>query len=206
MKTTTPRTLAVLKLPLHVPDLIKVAQAIVEAMTGNAALPNPTPALAVVSAAIAALDAAETATKTRAKGTIEVRNTARAALIAALHELKAYVQTVCDANLPQAETIITSAAMSVKKPPAHTKHDFVAKSGATSGSVHLVAKAVSRRASYEWQWSPDGGKTWTQAPSTLQSRTTILALPLAVTCQFRYRAVTKVGEGDWSQVITFLVK
>jgi hypothetical protein len=206
MKTTTPRTLAALKLPLHVPDLIKVAQAIVEAMTGNAALPNPTPTLAVLNAAIAALDAAETATKTRAKGTIEVRNNARAALIAELHELKGYVQTVCDANLTQAGTIITSAAMSVKKPPVHTKHDFVAKSGAVSGSVHLVAKAVSRRASYEWQWSPDGGKTWTQSPSTLQSRTTILGLPLAVTCQFRYRAVTKVGEGDWSQVITFLVK
>jgi hypothetical protein len=203
---TAPRTIAVLKLPVHVPDLIKMGQSIVHAMTGNAAFPNPTPTLATVSTALAALDAAETATKTRAKGTVEVRNTARAAVIAALRELKAYVQQMSDADQAEAATLIASALMSVKKPAVRTRHDFVAKPGATSGSVHLVAKAASRRASYEWQWSPDGGKTWQQAPATLQAKSTLLGLPVATSCLFRYRAVTRVGEGDWSQVISFIVK
>jgi hypothetical protein len=206
MTTTTPRVTAVLKLPTHVPDLIKLGQSIVQAMTGNASFPNPTPPLANVSAAIAALDAAETATKTRAKGTIPVRNTARAAVLAALRDLKVYVQQVSDANHAQAETIIASALMNVRKVAVHTKPDFTAKAGAASASVRLVAKAAARRASYEWQWSADGGKTWTLAATTLQSKTTIGALPLGVSCQFRYRPVTKTGEADWSQAVAMIVK
>jgi hypothetical protein len=206
MTTTQHRTIAVLKLPTHVPDLIKVGQSIVQAMTGNAALPSPTPPLAAVSAALAALDAAETATKTRAKGTVAARNTVRAAVISTLHELKAYVQQASDADPSQAESIITGAAMSVKKASLRPKTDFAAKAGATSGSVHLVAKAAAHRASYEWQSSADGGKTWQSAPATLQAKATVTGLPPATTCLFRYRPVTKVGEGDWSQVVSFIVK
>src|SRR5450755_3077375 len=109
MKTITHRTIAVLKVPLHVPDLIKLAQSVVQAMTGNAHFPSPTPALAVVSAAITALDAAETATKTRAKGTVQVRDKARAAVVSALRGVKVYVQQMSDANPDQADAIIASA-------------------------------------------------------------------------------------------------
>jgi hypothetical protein len=94
---------------------------------------------------------------------------------------------------------------SVKKQVVRPKHDFVAKPGAVSGSVRLVAKATGHRASYEWQWSSDGGKTLNQAPPSLQSKTTILGLPSGTICQFRFRAVTRVGVGDWSQIVTLLV-
>jgi hypothetical protein len=133
MKTKTPRTTVTLRLPLHVPDLIKLAQAIVQALTGNPHFPNPVPPLAIVIAAIAALDAAETATKTRAKGTIEIRDAAYTALVKAMRELKVYVQGVCDANPDQAATIVASALMNVRKPAVRTRHDFVAKHGPTSG-------------------------------------------------------------------------
>jgi len=42
--------------------------------------------------------------------------------------------------------------------------------------------------------------------STLRCKTTIVGLPVASSCSFRYRAVTKAGTGDWSQVVTLLVK
>ena len=206
MKTITHRTIAVLKLPIHVPDLIKLAQSVVQAMTGNAHFPSPTPALTVVSAAITALDAAETATKTRAKGTVQVRDKARAAVVSALRGLKVYVQQMSDANPDQADAIIASALLNVRKPVVRSKHEFTAKAGPTSGSVHLVAKAAAPRGAYEWQWSADGGKTWTPAPTTLQSKTTILQLPLGVNCQFRFRPVLKTGEADWSQVVSLIVK
>jgi hypothetical protein len=206
MATTTHRIIAVLKLPVPVPALIKVGQSVVTAMTGNNYLPNPSPALATVSTALTGLNTAETATKTRAMGTVEARNAQRATVVSQLHQLKAYVQQVCDLDPALAETIIASASMSVKKTAVRIKTDFAAVAGATTGTVHLVARAVSHRASYEWQWSADGGKTWQQAPSTLQAKTTILALPVATSCMFRFRAVTKTGEADWSQVISFLVK
>jgi hypothetical protein len=206
MTTKVNRVIAVLNLPHPVPALIKAGQAIVSAMSGNALLPNPNPSLATVTTEIDGLNSAETDTKTRAKGTVEVRNEKRATVVTSLHQLKGFVQQVSDANPAQAEAIITSAGMSVKKAAVRNKTDFAARPGPTSGTVHLIAKAATHRASYEWQWSADGGKTWQQAPSTLQSRTTLLALPLSVTCQFRFRPVTKTGEGDWSQVISLLVK
>ena len=64
----------------------------------------------------------------------------------------------------------------------------------------------SHRAAYDWEWSSDGGKTWQQAPGTLQAKTTITGLPVSVTCLFRFRSVTKAGESDWSNAITLVVK
>ena len=54
--------------------------------------------------------------------------------------------------------------------------------------------------------NPDGGKTWVDAPPTLQAKMTIGGLPAGVTVLFRYRAVTKTGADDWSAPITFAVK
>jgi hypothetical protein len=113
---------------------------------------------------------------------------------------------VADAAGETAPSVIASAGMGVKKPVLRNKAALAAKAGPTSGTVHLVAKSVTRRASYEWQWSADGGKTWNLAPSTLQAKTTILGLPVATSVEFRFRSVTKAGEGDWSQVVTFVVK
>jgi hypothetical protein len=206
MKIPTNRFLVVAKMPLPVAVLIKFAQALIAAVTGNAHFPNPNPAIADLAKAVDALDAAETATKTRAKGTVAARNAARANLVSMLHAAKAYVQQVADANPDNAQAIITSASFNVRKAPARSKAPFAATQGTTSGVVRLTAKAAAARASYEWEWSADGGKTWTQLPSTLQSKTTVSGLTPATTYQFRYRATTKAGEGDWTQVTSLLVK
>jgi hypothetical protein len=205
--TTLPqhRVLVASKLPEPVPALIKMAQAIFAALTGNAHFPTPNPPLTALNASITALVTTETATQTRAKGTVPARNAARAQLISDLQALKAYVQQVADANPDQAETIIASAGLTVRKTPSLAKPAFVARAGATSGSVKLAARAAALRASYEWEYSVDGGKTWTAAPPTLQAKTTIGSLPVGTNVQFRYRSVTKTGAGDWSQPTSLLV-
>jgi hypothetical protein len=203
--TPTHRILIAGKLPLPVPALLKFAKALSAALTGNTHFPSPNPPLAALNTSIAALDAAETATKTRTAGTVATRNAARLQLLSDLHAARAYVQQVADANPDQAEAIITSAAMTVRKPPAHAKPTFAARQGTTSGSVKLVARAVALRASYEWEWSIDGGKTWTMAPPTLQAKTAISGLPVGTIVQFRYRSVTKTGAADWSQPTSLLI-
>jgi hypothetical protein len=45
----------------------------------------------------------------------------------------------------------------------------------------------------------DGGKTWVITPATLQAKTTVTGLTPGATVEFRYRSVTKTGEGNWSQ-------
>jgi hypothetical protein len=82
---------------------------------------------------------------------------------------------------------------------------FHAKAGAVSGLVKIVAPAGGRRASYEWQYSADGGKTWVDMPGTLQAKTTLSGQQPQATLQFRYRVITKTGQGNWSAAISFLV-
>jgi hypothetical protein len=206
MATVFAIVLAVMKLPKPVPMLLKFVEAFIAALTNNPLLPNSAAIVAALTTAHAALDSAETATKTRAKGTVAARNTARAALVVELQIAKAFVQQAANANPEKAVEIITSGGLVTRKPTTFSKAPFAVKQGATTGTVHLVAKAAAVRASYEWQWSSDGGKTWIALPITLQAKCTASGLPAGTNGLFRVRAVTKTGEGDWSQPVSFIVK
>jgi len=175
-------------------------------MTGNPVFATPTPTLAVVSQAISDLQTAETAALTRAKGAVTTRNEKVTVLVTLLQQLKGYVQAQADANVENGASIIESAGIGVKKLVVRKPRTFDAAPGAVSGSVKLVAPSAGARSGYEWVYSADGGKTWTTAPVTLQARTTVTGLAPGATVQFRYRPVTKAGEGDWSQTVVLLVK
>jgi hypothetical protein len=96
--------------------------------------------------------------------------------------------------------------MAVRKVATRATRVFAATPGLVSGSAKLTATIAARRASYEWEYSLDGGKTWVTLPSTLQAKTTVAGLPVGTSVLFRYKAVTKTGEGDWSQGLSLLVK
>ena len=200
------RSIATLKLPKTGGALVTYAQGIVTAMTGNAAYPSPVPPLATVTTAINELQTAETQALTRAKGTVTARNDKRAVLVTLLQQLRGYVQTTADANVETSATLIESAGISVRKTPVRAPRVFTAKAGAVTGSAKLVVPGAGNRVFYEWEYSTDGGKTWSTAPATLQAKTTVTGLAPATTVLFRYRTVTKSGEGDWSQPVSLLVK
>ena len=203
---TTHRALVALALPNTVPALITYAMRIVTAMTGNPAFPAPVPQLAAVTAAVTSLQTAEQAALARTKGAVATRNEQRTALVSLLQHLKAYIQVTADANAENATSIIESAGVAVRKEPVRRPRVFAAKPGANSGTVELVTAAAGRRASYEWQFSTDGGKTWVSAPSTLQAKTTVTGLAAGTTVEFRFKSVVKAGESDWSAPVALLVK
>jgi hypothetical protein len=196
------RVVAALKLPA----LIQYVQNIVKGMAANAAFPNPSPPLSQIVAAITVLNTAQTATLTRVKGAVATRNAARVALLALLHQLEGYIQTTADADTDNASSIIESAGVAVRKSPVRPPRVFDAQPGPTTGSAKLVAASAARRASYEWEISADGGKTWVPAPPSLQAKTVVTGLTAGTMVQFRYRAVTKTGAEDWSQPVSLLVK
>jgi hypothetical protein len=136
---------------------------------------------------------------------VEVRNARLARLESLVKRLKAYVQAVADDDPDNAVSIIESAGMSVKKPTAPSKPPLYVKPGRVSGAVRAVARAVAKEAQYEWQWSSDGGKTWEDAPKTLQAKTVIRGLPSEVKCLFRFRAVTRRKRTDWSEPVAGVV-
>ncbi len=201
------RTIASLKLSPHkVSVLISVAQAIVKGMTGNPAFPNPVPTLAEVTAATSDPQAAETAALARTKGAVATRNEKRAVLVGLLQHLRAYVQGTADASPENATSIIEGAGMAVRKLPVHPPRVFAAHPGHVSGTALVVAASAARRAAYDWSYSIDGGKTWLGMAPTLPARTSDSGLAVGSSAQFRYRAVTKAGESDWSAPLSFIVK
>ena len=199
------RSIAVLKLPNVVSLLITYVQGILKAMTGNPTFPTPNPPLTAVSGAANDLQAAETAARTRATGTIATRNEKRAALVTLLEVLKAYVQSVADASPENAISIIESSGLALRKATVRAPRVFAAKATTLSGSVKLTAPLAGRRAAYRWQYSTDGGKTWVDASETLQAKTSVTGLPVGTTAQFRYRSVIKGGASDWSAPLSMVV-
>jgi hypothetical protein len=199
------RSTTTLMLPKSVPALIVYALGIVKRMTANPSFPDPTPTLAVVTAAIDALRTAETAALARTKGAAAARNEKRVELVALLQQLRAHIQAKADADPTNGASIIQSAGVAVRKTPTRHARTFAAKPGPVSGVATLVSASAARRASYEWQYSTDAGKTWVTAPATLQAKTKVSGLQAGSTVHFKYRPVTKTGEGDWSQPVSLIV-
>ena len=200
------RSIASLNLPGVISLLVIYVQGILKAMNGNPTFPAPNPPLTTIGSAVSDLQVAETAAvTTRAKGTIATRNEKRAALVAMLELLRAYVQSIADATPENAPSIIESAGLALRKTPVHAPRVFAAKATTVSGSVKLIAPTADRRAAYLWQYSTDAGKTWLDVPPTLQAKTTVTGLPSGTTVQFRYRSVIKGGAGDWSPPFSLLV-
>jgi hypothetical protein len=191
-------------LPHRVKDVVAFGKSIVTAMTGNPNFPSPNPPLATFDADLEALDASETSVLARTKGAAQSRNVKLATVHADFKAEQAYVQQVASANPANSAAIIQSAGMHVRTLTLHQKGELTAKIGKVSGIAELRAKSAGPRAGYEWQVSTDQ-KTWTLLPVTLQANTVVPALASGTTYYFRFRPVTKAGEGNWSQIVSLLV-
>jgi hypothetical protein len=198
---------AVLNLSRSPKKLLTCAKAICSALEGNASFPNPDPSLAVLKADINALDDAETRAQTRAKGAAMARDAALKQVVSDLVHLRDYVQSVAETipNPVAAAAVITSAFMSVKKPYQRSTPELSAKNTGVPGQVALAARTVAPKALYYWEHSLDQ-VSWTQVPETLKASTTVEGLPWAKVAYFRFRALTRTGKGDYSQVVSLLVQ
>jgi len=212
--TTIQRIRIVLSLETEkVPALLPQSKTIYNAFATNASLlPTPPVPLPTLLAQIQDLDTAEQATKTGTKGTVAVRNAKRAVLVTTLESLRMYVQSLCDSNPEQAPALATAASMAVAKLPLHAKPVLQAKPGASSGAVILIANAtlligrgVRKKATFNWESSADGGKTWVTAPSTPLSSTSVVGLTPLTTYAFRVSVTVSKTTGEWSQAVTLLV-
>jgi hypothetical protein len=198
----------VLKLPKRVGDFITRAQQIHDTMAANGkSLPAPVPALPVLQASIDDLVTKESAAKDRTKGAVTDRNVAMKLVVTHLNNERAYLEQLANADPTNAEVIAGDASMTVRKPAPHPKSDLVAKHTASSvsGTVHLVARATKGAKAYNWQYSIDGGKTWTSVPPTTKASTSIANLPLGTSVSFRHNVLTKAGLSDWGQPISVVV-
>jgi hypothetical protein len=196
---------AVLGAPKQNTALITFARGVHNALMENPSFPNPTPSLATFAANIDALDDAETKAATKAKGAAAFRDAKKKRVKEDLDHLCDYVQSVVEAA-PNgtAAALIESAFMRVKKARKQSTSEVSAKNAGVSGKVQLAAKAVSRAATYSWEYSVDQTQ-WTPVPDTMYARTEVSGLTRACTYYFRFRTFTRAGRSGYSQVVSLLV-
>jgi hypothetical protein len=197
----------VLRPPHTALALLVLAKAVHDCLDKNkGTYTTPNPPLAQFASDIADLDAAELATHTRAKGTIAARDEKLAIVRSDLQKIRAYVQGLVDADPANAVSLAQNAGLGLRKATLKTKSEVSAKPNKkTSGSVDVTAKVGGVKASHEWQYGGDGGKTWTDAPPTLQARITLHGFTPGSTALVRHRAVTKTGPDNWSQAVSLIV-
>ena len=197
---------AVLILPVQNKHLITFARAVHDALLNNPGFPNPNPTLVMFAGAITEFEDAETKTATRAKGSAQVRDLKKKAVKDCLFHLRDHVQSVVETNTnPVAATaLIKSAFMSVRKTPKRSLPELSARNADVPGKVMLVAKAVARTTLYYWEYSLDQS-TWIPVPETVRARAEIEDLTSATLHYFRFRARTRAGWQDYSQVVSLLV-
>lgn len=206
MTVSMKRILAAVYPPENAGALVILATAIIKRMDGNPYFAQPVPSLAMVKAAIGALQKAETVSQSRRRGTKQARDEARAKLSSLLTRLKAYVQGIADDDPDNAVSIIESAGMSVQPKGVKAKPLFEARHGSLQGTVLLAVKAAAKEAAYHWQMSEDGRVTWIDLPTTLQAKTKVNHLVRGHTYWFRYSVLTRRGTSDVSDAVSLLVQ
>jgi hypothetical protein len=200
------RVIVALNPSRRIEDWIVFARFVEGCLGRNPVFVSPVPSLAVFGAHIAELEAAQAATYTGAYGARATRDAKLCVVRQELTSLQTYVQILANEHPGEvAAAIVQSAGMSRKNAAGPSKPDFEVKPGKVSGTVHLYARAAKTRASYEWQYRT-AQTPWTSGEPTVRADATLSGLTPGVSYSFRYRTVTKAGVGDWSQVVTLIVR
>ena len=120
-----------------------------------------------------------------------------------------YINDLCRDDQPNAVTMITGAKMIVVKEKTSEKQDFAVKQGKATEEVDLISLAVKIGskyvpATYMWQFSIDGGKTWEDLEPTSVAHTTATGMLIGISTLFRKRTkTTQYGMSKWSPPIEF---
>jgi hypothetical protein len=189
--------------PENVSDYLIGCRLVVSMMTGNPCFPTPTPTLAEVSTSLDSLEAREELARRGGKGMTQLRDVALRQAHTCMTLLRAYVQSVANAEPEQAEAIVHSAGMNVAKPRTRTKLPVEVRHGGAVGRVVLDAKALPKPVQYRWQMSTDQ-HTWTDLPETFKTKSVVEGLTPATFYSFRLKTVTRNGPSEWSQPVTIL--
>jgi hypothetical protein len=197
------RAIAVMDEPRTIAEKVLFPRKFITALTGNVWITTPVPALDEASAHADTLDEKQAIVTTRVIGAAAERDTAYATVKLDICCWKAQVQLAADNNPKNAIAIIESCGFKVKHVPLREKKPLEARIGDAPNTAKLIAKALGRKVSYEWQISTDG-IVWTNLPKTTTVAYTMAeGLKSSTLYFFRYRGNTRT-EGSWSDPIAFI--
>lgn len=192
-------------------ELATIANTIINAMTGNTNFATPAPPLEDVQALLD--DFTNKLATARKRGSPEdtaLKNESKAPLAEALQKLGYYVNSVANGHL---STLLSSGfptnnlggASLVPLPVENVQ----LRDGRQSGQVRLDFAKQKHVAIYEYQYrkvaQPE--EEWGDRLPTTSSRWNVLApLEAGQRYEVRVRALNSQGPGDWSQIVSILVR
>lgn len=195
------------KSPSRHEQFVTYVYAIIACLTGSKSVTNPNPSVATLQGKADALAQANIKARNRAPGAVADRAAKRRDLEDDLNTLVDHVYGVVKTQATDpadATAIILSTGLSVRKQRSVVRSPLLAKHGAVSGEVLLMAAAVASVAMYYWEYSATQ-TSWSTVPETIQSRVTISGLTPGQTYYFRFRAKTRKGMGDYSDIVKLMV-
>jgi len=176
-------------------------------LTGNASVPNPTPSAAALKKKADDHGQANADARGGGPGLVADRDAKRQDIELQIDQLVINVRATVRAQAVDAATavaMILSTGLSVRKSKTGKKRPLAAKHGSVSGDVFLAVLAVAKTAIYFWEMSVDQ-KVWTAVPETMKASTTVSGLTPGQVYYFRFRARTRKGLGDYSDVVKLMV-
>jgi hypothetical protein len=199
-------------------EMLPCAHRMHDGMAGDTATyAAPNPPLPAFLTLIQNADAAQLAVRNRTVGAAATRNSECALLFTAMESELVFIQGLADANPGRGTAIIQNAGLFVGGFPNNPKALLTLRNGKQSGSIVceanvglLVAAAGPikpyQQRFFNWESTVDGSKTFQAAPSTPTGKTTISGFTPLTTVGVRVSMTNRTGQGDWSQVITILVR
>ena len=197
------KSLAILGLShMPIPQKIELGRFIVTSMTGNANFPTPNPTLASVTTNINALETAYIAARGGGHDETAVMYAREAALVLSLEALLFYVQPIANANPANADAIILSAGMRVKRPPSARLNGFRLALTGSPGEV-ILRTIYEPHASFIWQktLTPLVEESWQTMHMGTQGKFLVTGLTRGTLYFFRVAMVDKNGQNPWSGVV-----
>ena len=177
----------------------------------------PIPSLPAFLTLIQNAEIAQQAVRSRTVGAAATRDAECALLFTGMESERTFIQGLADASSGRGIAIIQNAGLSVSGFPNNPKPLLTLRNGKQSGSVVceanvglLVAAAgplkPHQQRFFNWESTVDGSKTFQAAPSTPKGKTTISGFTPLTMVGVRVSMTNGTGQGDWSQVVTILVR
>jgi hypothetical protein len=188
----------------RIADRLAYAKHVAERLTNNPDFPEPLPAHARLVVHLAAAEAALVTSLTRARGTAAALKAALRAVEGDLKTLHVFVEVAANQRPGDGAAMIARAGMSLKNARGPSRPTLKVRQGRIPGSVLVDARAVGRKASYEWQYSTDQ-KLWVTAETNFECKAELFGLKRATRYFFRFRARTRKGLGKWSDAVSMIV-
>ena len=185
------QSIVVASLPNKVSEVIEACRVVLIRMSGNPYFSSPNPTLEVFREHIYALEATDANVKNSPDG-VSIRDAALYVINRDVRHLVNYVQLIADADPDNAEVIINSSGLHIKKTRSGSREKGYDVQSKTTGIVILSAPANNYRYPYIWEVSKNA-IDWS---FLMVSRNCTAKCETLISGKIYYFRYTVVGEND----------